>query len=55
MLFLPNKYSKPLLPYWLQPRVVEKAKSRIAIAINAEPNFPNTEIQRLRIPAGEEK
>ena len=39
---VPNRYSKALLPYWLQPSTVEKAKNRIAMAIKAAPALPYT-------------
>ena len=39
---VPKRYSKPLLPYWLQPRTVENAKNRMAIAINPAPARPYT-------------
>ena len=39
--FVPKRYSKPLRPYWLQPNTVEKAKRRIAIAMNLSPKLPN--------------
>ena len=39
---VPKRYSNPRMPYWLQPRTVEKAKRRMASAIKPLPALPNT-------------